>query len=218
MKKDEAAKVLEALNLAAEVLDELPTWSNTGHAANTAHEAIDIMRREVEQPRWTPEELAAAEKRANECADWFVRGTAPQAPAEQTRNVTPIEAKILHGALLRAGKVVKAEPISDAEILALWPIAPLGPTSKRELIKFARALLEAKPKEIIDAECKAWKQRNYALIDEAVILKVRIDELLEANSALVSALDRIRDVLRGAYVDDVALIVNNALDKNRKTE
>jgi len=43
-----------------------------------------------------------------------------------------------------------------------------------------------------------------------------IDELKNANAALVSALDRIKDVLNGAYVDDVALIVNKALKQNRK--
>ena len=31
-----------------------------------------------------------------------------------------------------------------------------------------------------------------------------------------TALDRIKDVLNGAYVDDVALIVNKALKQNRK--
>lgn len=81
MKKDEAAKVLEALNLAAEVLDELPTWSNTGHAANTAHEAIAIMRREV-------------------------------------------------------------EPVSDADILALWEQVQPAINIRDEAIAFARALLE----------------------------------------------------------------------------
>jgi hypothetical protein len=43
-----------------------------------------------------------------------------------------------------------------------------------------------------------------------------IDELKNANAALVSALDRIKDVLNGVYVDDVALIVNKALKQNRK--
>lgn len=44
-----------------------------------------------------------------------------------------------------------------------------------------------------------------------------LERLLVANTALVCALDRIHDVLRGEYVDDVALIVNNALTKNRET-
>jgi hypothetical protein len=43
-----------------------------------------------------------------------------------------------------------------------------------------------------------------------------IDNLKSANAALVSALDRIKDVLGGVYVDDVAMIVNNALKQNRK--
>jgi hypothetical protein len=41
-------------------------------------------------------------------------------------------------------------------------------------------------------------------------------KLIEANKDLVCALDRIHGVLRGEYVDDVALIVNNALDKNKE--
>jgi Lar family restriction alleviation protein len=43
-----------------------------------------------------------------------------------------------------------------------------------------------------------------------------IEQLKVANAALVSALDRIHDVLNMVYVDDIALIVNNDLDENRK--
>lgn len=67
-----------------------------------------------------------------------------------------------------------------------------------------------------DGCANSFEKRNYQLIDEAVVLKVRIDVLSEANGALVCALDRIQDVLRGAYVDDVALVVNNALAKNKE--
>jgi len=42
----------------------------------------------------------------------------------------------------------------------------------------------------------------------------KIESLLKANMLLVAALDRINDVLRGVYVDDVAGIVNRALDAN----
>ena len=42
----------------------------------------------------------------------------------------------------------------------------------------------------------------------------KIESLLKANMLLVAALDRINDVLRGIYVDDVAGIVNRALDAN----
>ena len=41
-----------------------------------------------------------------------------------------------------------------------------------------------------------------------------IERLRAANTALVCALDRIHDVLNGVYVDDVAGIVNRALDAN----
>jgi len=42
----------------------------------------------------------------------------------------------------------------------------------------------------------------------------KIESLLKANMLLVAALDRINDVLSGVYVDDVAGIVNRALDAN----
>jgi hypothetical protein len=43
-----------------------------------------------------------------------------------------------------------------------------------------------------------------------------IEALRKANAMLVSALDRIHDVLNEAYVDDVAFIVNQALSANKE--
>ena len=43
-----------------------------------------------------------------------------------------------------------------------------------------------------------------------------IEALRKANAMLVAALDRIHDVLTGVYVDDVAGIVNRALDANKE--
>ena len=41
-------------------------------------------------------------------------------------------------------------------------------------------------------------------------------QTIYANQCLVAALDRIHDVLNGVYVDDVAGIVNRALDANKE--
>ena len=49
----------------------------------------------------------------------------------------------------------------------------------------------------------------------AIQLK-EIEKLRRANLALVSALDRIHDVLNSIYVDDVARIVNRALALNKE--
>ena len=43
-----------------------------------------------------------------------------------------------------------------------------------------------------------------------------IEALRKANAMLVSALDRIHDVLNGVYVDDVAGIVNRAIATNKE--
>ena len=79
MTKEEHAKVLAALeaitkHFSISRLHESTLADTT--VRGQAHEAIAIMRKEP--PRWTPEELAEAQKRADAYSDWFLSGAKPE--------------------------------------------------------------------------------------------------------------------------------------------